>query len=167
MTGCKNVLFCTDFSDDANKAFDYALDLAVKNDARLHILHVPHSPYTYCRHIVDEHVPENRPGGEAFFDEDVEKRATTALEKEYNRKMGSFRNYLYVIRVGSPHMEIARYARKHHVDMIVLGAVGKYEKDREIHGSTVDNVHKYTHCPVMAVGEHGRGDPNRENFPVL
>ena len=54
----KNILACTAFSEDANKAVRYALDLAKENEARLYILHVPHSPYAYLRHVVDEHAPE-------------------------------------------------------------------------------------------------------------
>ena len=63
----ENILFCTDFSEDANIAFLHALDLAKKYNAKLHLIHVPHSSYAYCRHIVDEHVPEGAAGGEAFF----------------------------------------------------------------------------------------------------
>lgn len=158
MTEYKNILFCTDFSDDANMAFDYALDLAVKHMARLHILHIPHSPYTYCRHIVDEHVPEDRPGGETFFDEEVEKRAMTKLEKEYGKRLGDFDNYLYIVRIGSPPIEIARYARKNRVDAVIMGAVGKHRMDRLAHGSTVDNVSRYAHCRIIAIG--AQDNPN-------
>jgi len=66
-----NILFCTDFSDDANIAFLHALKLAAKFGARLHILHVPHSPFVYAKHIVDEDIPEGKSseGGQAFFDQ--------------------------------------------------------------------------------------------------
>ena len=71
----KKILFCTDFSEDANIAFLHALDLAKKYHASLHILHIPHSSYAYLRHVVDEHVPEGSEGGEAFFDEKIMKAA--------------------------------------------------------------------------------------------
>ena len=66
----KRILFCTDFSEDANIAFYHALDLAKKYGGKLHILHIPHSSYSYCRHIVDEHVPEGASGSEAFSEPD-------------------------------------------------------------------------------------------------
>ena len=56
----KNILFCTDFSEDAQIAFMHAFDLARKHKAKLHILHVAHSAYRYSRHIVDEYVAVNR-----------------------------------------------------------------------------------------------------------
>ena len=147
----KNILFCTDFSEDANIAFLHAIDLAKKHNAKLHIFHVPHSSYTYLRHVVDEHVDEDSPGGEAFFDEDVEKRAKEALKNEYEKRLGVFKNYVMVVKHGSPDVEIIRYAKKSNIDVIVMGALGKSELDRIEHGSTVSNVSKYAHCHVIAI----------------
>lgn len=147
----KNILFCTDFSEDANIAFLHALDLAKKHNAKLHIFHVPHSSYTYLRHVVDEHVDEESLGGEAFFDEDVAKRAKEALKNEYEKRLGVFKNYVMVVKHGSPDVEIIRYAKKSNIDVIVMGALGKSELDRIEHGSTVSNVSKYAHCHVIAI----------------
>ncbi|MBN2032387.1 MAG: universal stress protein [Deltaproteobacteria bacterium] len=151
MISYKNILYCTDFSEDANIAFLHALDLAKKYGAKLHILHVPHSSYAYCRHVVDEHVPEGSPGGEAFFNKDIEKRAREALKERYEKKLGDFDNYLFVVKSGSPDVEIIRYAKKNEIDVIVMGALGKAEQDRMVHGSTVANVSKYAHCHVIAI----------------
>jgi len=147
----KNILFCTDFSEDANIAFHHALDLAKRYNAKLHILHIPHSSYTYMRHVVDEHVPHGREGGEAFFDEGIEKAAEKALKDEYEEKLGDFDNYVFAVKSGAPDVEIIRYARKNDVDVIVMGALGKSEQDRMVHGSTVSNVSKFAHCHVIAI----------------
>jgi nucleotide-binding universal stress UspA family protein len=48
-------------------------------------------------------------------------------------------------------VEIIRYARKNEIDVIVMGALGKAEQDRMVHGSTVANVSKYAHCHVIAI----------------
>ncbi|MBU0732634.1 MAG: universal stress protein [Proteobacteria bacterium] len=146
-----NILFCTDFSEDANIAFLHALDLAKKHSARLHIIHIPHSSYSYCRHIVDEHVPEGSVGGEAVFNEEIAKRVEEALKEEYGERLGGFKDYLFVVKNGSPDVEIIRYAKKNDIDVIVLGTLGKSELDRIEHGSTVGNVSKYAHCHVIAI----------------
>jgi nucleotide-binding universal stress UspA family protein len=151
MIDYKSILFCTDFSEDANIAFLHALDLANKYNAKLHILHVPHSSYAYSRDIVDEHVPEGNLGGETFFNEEVEKAAEDALKEEYEKRLGDFKDYVYVIKTGAPDVEIIRYAKKNDVDVIVMGALGKAEQDRLVHGSTVANVSKYAHCHVVAI----------------
>ena len=146
-----NILYCTDFSEDADIALLHALDLVKKHDAKLHIFHVPHSSYTYCRHIVDEHVSAGTSNGEAFFDEKVEKAAVEALRDAYEKRLGDVKDYLFVVKNGSPDMEIIRYAKKHEIDVIVMGALGKSEQDRMVHGSTVANVSKYAHCHVIAI----------------
>ena len=147
----KNVLFCTAFSEDANIAFLHALDLVRKHGAKLHILHVPHSSYAYCRHIVDEHIPEGSPGGEAFYNEEIEKAAEAALKEAYQKKVADIKNVVFVVKNGSPDLEIIRYAKKNDIDVIVMGALGKAEQDRMVHGSTVANVSKYAHCHVIAI----------------
>ena len=147
----KNILFCTDFSEDANIAFHHAADLAKKYNARLHILHIPHSSYTYMRHIVDEHVSEEGKGGETFYNEEVEEKATEALKEAYKKKLKDIKDYVFVVKNGAPDVEIIRYAKKNDVDVIVMGALGKSERDRIEHGSTVANVSKYAHCHVIAI----------------
>ena len=151
MIDYKNILFCTDLSEDANIAFLHALDLAKKYDATIHILHIPHSSYSYMRHVVDEHVPEGAEGGQAFFGEEVIKKAEEKLKEEYDKKLGDFKNFKLIVRSGSPDVEIIRYAKKNDIDVIVMGALGKSEQDRLVHGSTVANVSKYAHCHVIAI----------------
>jgi len=148
----KNILFCTDFSDDANIAFVHALNLAKKYGARLHILHVPHSPFTYDRDIVDEHVtPEKSKEGQAFYDEDIIRQADKNLRAAYEHKLGDFKDHVFVIKGGAPDVEIIRYARNNDIDLIVMGALGKSDTERMVHGSTLANVSKYAHCHVMAI----------------
>jgi len=147
----KNILFCTDFSEDANIAFLHSLDLAKKHNAKLHILHVPHSSYAYCKHPVHEHDLESSHGGDGAFGDEIAKRAKEALTEEYQKKLGDFENYLFVVKEGSPDVEIIRYAKKYDIDVIVMGALGKSEQERIEHGSTVSNVSKYAHCHVIAI----------------
>jgi len=124
--------------------------------AKLHIFHVPHSSYSYLRNVVDEHVPSGAPGGEAFYDEDVENRAREALKKEYEKKLGDFKNYLFVVKSGSPDVEIIRYAKKNGIDVIVMGALGKAEQDRMVHGSTGGQCLQIRHCHVIAIPQSGK-----------
>jgi len=156
MIDYKNILFCTDFSEDAAIAFNHALDMAKRYDAQLFILHVPHSLHTYTRHVVNEHVPEDAPSKEAFFDEDLAARAEKRLRETYEGKLSGFKNYEYVIKVGAPDIEIVRFAKKNEIDVIVMGALGKSEIHRLEHGSTVANVSKYAHCHVIAIRNPAR-----------
>ena len=157
MVEYKNILFCTDFSDDANIAFVHALNLAKKYGASLHILHVPHSPFTYERDIVDEHVsPEKSTEGQAFYDEDVIRLAEKDLRTASEHRLGEVKNHVFVIKGGAPDVEIIRYVRSNDIDLIVMGALGKCELEQKGDGSTVSSVSKYAHCHVMAIKEPGQ-----------
>jgi nucleotide-binding universal stress UspA family protein len=96
-------------------------------------------------------VPEGHPGEEVFLDEEFKRRAKEALKEAYENKLGDFDNYQFVVKSGSPDVEIIRYAKENAVDMIVMGVLGKAEQDRMAHGSTVANVSKYAHCHVIAI----------------
>jgi len=146
----KNILFCTDFSEDANIAFLHALNMAKTHEAKLHILHVPHSPFMYSRNVVDEDIPQGKStDGQAFFDEEVANEAVDKLRKEYQGRMAGFENYEFVVSCGAPDIEIIRYAKKNGIDLIVMGALGKAEHDKQ--GGTLASVSKYAHCHVMAI----------------
>ena len=151
MVEYKNILFCTDFSEDAEIAFLHALDLARKHQAKLHIFHVAHSSYRYNRQIVDEYVPDGAPAGAAIFDDELEKRAVAAMKETYEKRLGDVKDCVYVVKSGAPDVEIIHYAKKNNVDLIIMGALGKSEQDRLVHGSTVANVSRYAHCHVMAI----------------
>lgn len=101
--------------------------------------------------MVDEHMPEGRPGREASLDEERKRRAGEALKEAYDKKLGDFDNYQFVVKSGSPDVEIIRYAKNNEIDVIVMGALGKAEQDRMAHGSTTANVSKYAHCHVIAI----------------
>lgn len=156
MVDYKNILFCTDFSEDADIAFVHALDLAKRYAAKLHVLHVPHSFYRYARHITDEYVEEGSPGGEEFVSEELLKRAEQRVREHYREKLGGFEDCIFVVKEGAPDVEIIRYAKKNEIDVIVMGALGKSEMDRMVHGSTVANVSKFAHCHVIAIRNPAR-----------
>ena len=145
-------LVCTDFSEDANIAFLHALNLAKKYGAKLHILHVPHSPYQYTKQVIDEDLPPGKATeGEAFFDQEVIDEAKNKLKSSYKGKMQDFTAYEFAVVSGAPDVEIIRYAKKNAIDLIVMGALGKSDPDAPHRGSTVASVSKYAHCHVMAI----------------
>lgn len=153
----QNILFCTDFSEDANIAFMHAINLARSHGARLHILHVPHSPFTYARHIVDEDIPEGQSTeGQAFYDESIAVQAEKRLRETYQDLLGGYLDVVFIVKCGAPDVEIARYERAHDIDLIVMGCEGKSEYDRLVHGSTVAKVAKLAHCQVMPIRHPGK-----------
>lgn len=148
MVHYKKILYCTDFSEDADLAFVNALDLAQKYKAKLYILHVIHSPFHIRRDIVDEYVPD---GSEDRVSSEVARKAKVDLEKRYVPRLGDLPDYEVVALEGVPFVEIIRFARKKEVDIIVMGTMGSSDIERQSFGSTVENVARRAHCHVMAI----------------
>ena len=142
----ERILYCTDFSEDADYAFLTALDMAEKYQARLFIFHVLHSPYKYMRSIVDEPGPG---GEEAFISPELIEKSLKNLKERYEPKMGDFRHYEFHVVGGVPFVEIVRFARAQNVNFIVLGAAGSSNIKRITFGSTAENVARRAHCTVM------------------
>ena len=145
----KNILYCSDFSEEAEMAFHHAVDFCQRYGAQLHLLHVLHSGYKYMRHIVDEYVNEDKE--EQVADDELLAQAENDLKSRYGERLENCNQVAFVVRVGVPFVEIVRYAREHKVDFIVMGASGSSELDKQTFGSTVENVARRAHCHVMAI----------------
>ncbi len=145
----KNILFGTDFSEDAEVAFLHALDMARKYKSSLHIIHVLHSGYKYSRHIINEMT--DSPDGEAFVSKEIIEKADELLRSKYGQKAGDVADVRITTIAGVPFVEIVKYAKDNNIDLIVLGAKGKSEFDDINFGSTVANVAQRAHCHVTAI----------------
>jgi nucleotide-binding universal stress UspA family protein len=144
-----NILYCSDFSEEAEMAFHHAIDFCQRYGAKLHLLHVLHSGYKYMRHVVDEYVDPDKK--EQVADEKLIEQAEADLKSRYGDRLEKCNQAVFAVRVGVPFVEIVRYAREHQVDFIVMGASGSSELDKQTFGSTVENVARRAHCHVMAI----------------
>jgi nucleotide-binding universal stress UspA family protein len=148
MIDYKSILYCSDFSEEAEMAFHHAVDFCQRYGAKLHLLHVLHSGYKYMRHVVDEYVEPNK---EKTVDAELMAKAESDLKARYGDRLEECNQAVFVVRVGVPFVEIVRYARENKVDFIVMGASGSTELDKQTFGSTVENVARRAHCHVMAI----------------
>jgi nucleotide-binding universal stress UspA family protein len=149
MVEYKNILYCSDFSEEAEMAFHHAVDFCQRYNAKLHLLHVLHSGYKYMRHVVDEYVAPNKE--EEVADQELMSEAEEDLKSKYGGRLEKCNQAVFAVRVGVPFVEIVRYAREHEVDLIIMGASGSSELDKQTFGSTVENVARRAHCHVMAI----------------
>jgi nucleotide-binding universal stress UspA family protein len=141
------ILFCTDFSDDAESTFLTALDMAERYKARLYILHVLHSDYQSKPDKVEEFCLV---GEEKLFSPAIVEKGTNKLKEHYESKMGPLKNnYEFHVVWGVPFVEIVRFARATKINFIVLGAAGSSNIKRITFGSTAENVARRAHCTVM------------------
>jgi len=140
----KKILFTTDFSEGTAHALSYALDLSGKYNAKLHVLHVVHNTFIYP----GLHIPHSS------FDivkKEMEEAAHKSLRKICASISESCKDVENSVAHGVPYEEILKYAKEHHIDMIVIGTHGRKGLDRAILGSTAERVVRNSHCPVLVV----------------
>lgn len=148
----RNILVCTDFSKHADTAFTHAMDQAKKYQAKLHIFHVimPDDP---CGNSDSEDSagPDNS-NAEAESVNDRVQQTIGALKQKYQDRLnGNIKNYEFLVKVGTPDVEIVQYARNKNIDVIILGALGIPEKDRATRIRTAANVSKFAPCQVIVI----------------
>ncbi len=133
------ILLAYDGSEFAQYAFEFALDLAKRYDAELHILAVARPP-EFGNEVEAEAVIENsRRHYDKILSVPRNKLAHEAVKADFH------------VVVGHPAEQIVRYAEKHHVDHIVVGHRGHTLFERWLLGSVARQVIAYAHCAVTVV----------------
>jgi nucleotide-binding universal stress UspA family protein len=145
MKPLRNILFATDFSSASRPAFRRALEMASTDGAALWIVHVaappgPLSPDGYVLPRIYEEM-------DLAIRSDAQKRLRTLLGRA--RKLGVRARALLL--KGAPHEAIARAARKHRADIVVVGTHGRTGVARFFVGSVAARVVATAPCPVLTV----------------
>ena len=135
-----SIVLATDFSEPADCAFNFAVEIAQYYDARLHIFHAlpaSENDETYFSQKVIEENIEN---------------AIHRMKKKYAPQLTDTVNYSLESWEGAPHMEILKLARWQHADLIIMAHHSK-EKDPEkaLIGSNVIKVASGSRCPVLSI----------------
>ena len=138
------VLFCTDFSATADKAFKYAVRSAVHNGAKLYILHVaPEADAQFWKGYVSDEGA------------DTEDKALKALQEKvaatYAPAIPAGVEYETAYRVGSAAEQILEFAAEKGVDLAVLGRQGAGGVRDLFFGNVAAKVAKAIPCPVLIV----------------
>lgn len=140
----KRVLFCTDFSENADFAFHFALDAATKRPGCvLYLLHViPESDAQFWKTYIYEV-------------EDVDKKAEHDIDKRINEK---YRPYLpeglefkVEFHIGKDYKEILGFAREIKTDLIVMGRQGHSAIEKALFGNVTEKVVRKADCAVLVV----------------
>lgn len=138
------ILYATDFSENSAHAFDYALTLARKFEARLTIIHVINEPVDlrgfYVPHISFEKL-----------EKEIEEGAEKMMDKFCRTRAKDFTNYETLIVAGIPYEEILKKAAEQQSSLIVLGTQGRKGIDHFLFGSTAERVVRNATCPVMTI----------------
>ena len=135
----RRVLLGYDGSEAADRAFVFAVDLARKYGAELHVLAVARPP-ELGNEVETEAVIENsRRHYDGLLDSLRSRRAHESVNAHFR------------VEVGHPAEQIVRYAEAHDVDHIVVGHRGHTLFERWRIGSVARHVIAYANCTVSVV----------------
>jgi nucleotide-binding universal stress UspA family protein len=127
------ILFCTDFSENSQRAFGRAISLTAEYNAELTLLHVL------------EEIPD---------ESSIEEATATAMEQLDNLipperpKAGRIKA---VVRIGKPYEQIIQLALEARTDVVIMAVRGSGSLNRAVFGSTTYRVIRLGSCPVLAV----------------
>ena len=138
------ILVPTDFSESAAYALPFAVDLAQKYQASLHLLHV-------VEPIV---APVDFAWGTYSYP-DIEKQLSGYVEDSLKRiiaeQIPSGISTTMSNLHGKPWREIVTYARAEDMDIIVLATHGLSGLSHALYGSTAEKIIRKSSCPVLTV----------------
>lgn len=134
----KNVLYCTDFSDTAQRAFGYVEGLVQDGCKKVTIMHVQDKAK------MDKHLSHKL---EEFNRIDLER---IEMLKERLEKMGASRVEMK-IPYGSPTAEILSEAKAEDYSLIVMGSQGRGFIRETFLGSVSHNVARYAMISVLLI----------------
>jgi len=141
----KKILFTTDFSANADKAFYFALNMAEKHQAELILAHVFDIPTVFNYPI--EYNPEDMKPG---MIKDWKRTLKDFFEKYDTKVKATFE----AVEHPSVVKGILSIINAYKPELVVVGTKGKSRIKEVIFGSTTKALVKHSPIPVMAVPEN-------------
>lgn len=151
----KKVLFCTDFSKNSDRAFDYAFGIAKRDDGVLYILHViPLNPQQYDleRHLTKKQLDEIT----ATLQKDREKM----FNDKYLKYIKDKTKIEIITESGREEDKILKFAQKEKIDIIVIGTHGRTGIEHVILGSVAEKIIRRSPIPVFVIPCKDKIGPN-------
>jgi len=140
----ERILFCTDFSKNADFAFDYALALAGQAPgATLFLLHVIPEPEaqfwkTYIYEVDD-------------VDRKARQDIDAKIAETYRPRVPSGLDLQVRICIGRDTFKILEVAQEEKVDLIVIGRHGHSGMGKVLFGNVTERIARKADCPVLIV----------------
>lgn len=139
----RTILVATDFSACADAALAYAVDLAARVDATIHLVHAISIPLFG--------VPEL---GLAYASMNIE-AATGAAQTAIDERAARYRDRVLLaptrVEVGDPRDVIDKAAAAIDADLVVIGTHGRRGVRRILLGSVAESVVRTAPCPVLTI----------------
>lgn len=143
MTPPKTILVATDFSEHADYALEYAVNLGAQLDATLHLVHAITVPIAGGPELAVAFGPS--------MVESLTKYAQAALDTRVERYRSRVTLAPTRIEIGDPRDVIERAAEQIGADLIVIGTHGRRGVKRLLLGSVAEAIVRTASCPVLTL----------------
>jgi nucleotide-binding universal stress UspA family protein len=140
----KKILVPVDFSDNSQKVFGAAVNVATKFGAEVVCIFVVQSFEDYSGFFVP-HMPVVQ------FQEEMQASAEKKMADFMEDNLPSSLVGSSKVVVGDVGEEIVAFAAQEKIDMIVMGTHGYKGLERVLFGSVAEQVVKTASCPVLTV----------------
>jgi nucleotide-binding universal stress UspA family protein len=142
----KKVLFCTDFSENADYAFEFAYGIAKRDEGLLYILHViPENPHqAFAEGIMNTETLEK-------IHKEFEENLANNYREHYIKKIDNGIPYEIVTKSGREDDEIIKFAEKEKADLIVMGTHGRTGIEHVFFGSVAEKVLRHSPFPLFVI----------------
>jgi len=140
----KKILVPVDFSDNSQKVFGAAVNVAAKFGAKLVCIFVVQSFEDYSGFFVP-HMPIIQ------FQEEMQVSAEKKMADFLEDNLPSGLTGSGKVVVGDVGEKIVAFAEQEKIDMIVMGTHGYKGLERALFGSVAEQVVKTASCPVLTV----------------
>jgi universal stress protein A len=141
------ILFPTDFSEPAEKAFEYAVSLATFHEAKLALLHVVDQLHGQTYYEVLALTPM-----------EIAERMTRRAHEDLQNLVARVKEPVIAteaVREGKTWVEICEAAEEESADIIVIGSHGRTGLAHVLLGSVAETVVRHSRCPVLVVRNAG------------
>ena len=141
----RRILFCSDFSENADFAFGFAVDAAVRNaGSTLYLLHVlPEPDAQFWKTYI--YASDADPDAKAKADIDAR------IARDYLPRLPPGLAFQKVFRIGKAADEILAFAIQEKADLIVLGRQGRGAVRSIFFGDVAARVARNATCPLLIV----------------
>lgn len=135
---------CTDFSENSEAAFNFALDMAEKYNAKLFLLHVL-PPVVNPTLTGSEWAVPDQPVDSLIM------KLEEQMEQDYGNRIGNRVPYEIVVLDGHVSTEILQYLETNAIDLVVVGSYGLSGMGLVFFGSVAKRISQKAPCSVIIV----------------
>ncbi|MDX2451690.1 universal stress protein [Desulfosarcina sp.] len=142
--GVNQIVCCSDFSDHAEVAFQTALDLSQRYNAKLYVVHVLPPVVNPMLTDTELMLPEHP-------DENLVVSLNERMQEVYGNRIPEKIDFELVVRDGHVSTEIIRFIEETDADLAVVGAFGLSGMGLVLFGSVAKRISHKAPCSVMIV----------------